>query len=120
MELNKLRKITNQEEILLNYLITLSNYQIENNWKEKIRVKSLNDGNMGSLELFINDDSEKDRIFGEQIAECYFFDTDDIKVIVSLNIDDIGNLYELDVWKTDFSPVIKIPSDVNLFFKEGV
>lgn len=120
MELNKLRKITNQEKVLLSYLITSANYQIENNWEEKIRVKPLDDGNMGSLELMLNNDFEDDRVFGEQIAECYFFDTDDTKVIVSLNVDDNGNLYELDMWKTDFSPLIKVPSDVNLFFKEDV
>lgn len=116
MESSKLRKITEREKVLLKYLITSVNYQTENNWEEKIRVKSLDDGNMGSLELFLNNNLKKDRIFGEQIAECYFFDTDDVKVIASLNIDDNGNLYELDIWKTDFSPLSEIPKDINQFF----
>lgn len=119
MELNKLRSITIQERILLNHLINISNYSIDENWKEKIRVRFLNDGNMGSLELFINDDFEEDRIFNKQIAECDFFDSDGIKIIVSLNIDTNGNLFELDIWKTDFSPLIKIPPDISLFYSDS-
>ncbi|MDN3706163.1 hypothetical protein QW060_03380 [Myroides ceti] len=118
MELNKLRQITIQEEILLNHLINISNYSIDQNWKEKIRVKFLNDGNMGSLELFVNDDFDEYRFFGKQISECSFFDSDGVKVIVSLNIDTNGNLFELDIWKTDFSPLIKIPTDISLFHSD--
>ncbi|WP_420885213.1 DUF6984 family protein, partial [Candidatus Symbiothrix dinenymphae] len=36
-------------------------------------------------------------------------DEDGVDVIASLNIDDTGDLYELDIWKTDFSPLIKLP-----------
>ncbi len=118
MESNKLRKITIQEEILLNYLINISNYSIDQNWKEKMKVRFLDDGNMGSLELFVNDNFEEDRIFGKQIAECYFVDSDGVKVIVSLNIDTNGNLFELDIWKTDFSPLIEIPTDISLFHSD--
>lgn len=89
---------------------------IDNNWKQKIRVKPLDDGNMGSLELFINTNFKQNRIVGKQIAECYFFDIDNIKVIASLNIDNNGDLYELDIWKTDFSPLSEIPKYVNQFF----
>lgn len=119
MELNKLRKLTVQEEMLLEYLINISNHIVQEDWKEKIRVKPLDDGNMGSLELFVNNDSESSRVFGRQVAECYFFDTDGVKVIASLNVDSSGNLYELDVWKTDFSPLIEIPSDVDFIYKSA-
>ncbi|MDR0697788.1 MAG: hypothetical protein LBG28_01000, partial [Tannerella sp.] len=68
-------------------------------------VRPMNDGGMGSI-LIINKNDESDRIFGEQIGECCFVDEDGIDVVVSLNIDNKGNLFELDIWKTNFSPLI--------------
>lgn len=64
---------------------------------------------MGSLSLLPKGISEDDRLFGQQISEYMFKDEDRIDVIALLNVDKNGNLFELDMWKTDFSPLIKIP-----------
>lgn len=107
MELN--RKPTLQEEKLLELLIRKSSYTFPENWKENLLVRAMDDGEMGSLYLFPKGEIKKDRIFGEQISEFQFTDQDGVEIIASLNIDDNGNLFELDIWKTDFGKLIKFP-----------
>ena len=106
MELN--RKPTREEERLIDVLIKKSSRKFPL-WKYKIIVSPMNDGGMGSLTLFQDEDDKQNRIFGKQISEYRFIDEDGIEVIASLNIDDKGDLYELDIWKTDFSPLIRFP-----------
>lgn len=73
-------------------------------------VKPLNDGGMGSLRIVLNCQSENDLIkFGKEVSNIEFNDIDGIKVLASLNVDENGNLFELDLWKVDFSPLILIP-----------
>lgn len=64
---------------------------------------------MGSLRLLPNGQMNEDAVFGEQVSDFQFFDMDGVDVIASLNIDNLGNLFELDIWKTDFSKLIKLP-----------
>jgi hypothetical protein len=72
-----------------------------------IMVEDLDDGGMGSLH-FVH--SEKDRRkMGSYAAEKVFIDSDGIPIMVYLDLDQSGALYELDIWKVDFSPVIKYP-----------
>ena len=47
----------------------------------------------------------KNRIFGACISDYQFTDEDGVAVLVDLYIDKMDNLFELDVWKTDFSPI---------------
>nr|WP_261891305.1 hypothetical protein [Acaryochloris marina] len=72
-----------------------------------LRIESMNDGEMGSL-LFENLDGV-DRRLGETVAECYFEDSDGIWVSVTLNLDQQGKPFELDVWKVDFSNLQRWP-----------
>lgn len=69
----------------------------------------MDDGEMGSLLLFPEGILNEKRKFGEQVSDFQFKDEDGIDVIASLNLDDNGKLLELDVWKTDFSKLIKLP-----------
>ena len=107
MELN--RKPTKEEEKLIGHLINLSSRKFLSDWKEKITVRPMDDGGMGGLIIFLDKKNEQGRLFGEQISEYCFLDKDGVDVIVSLNIDNKGNLFELDIWKTDFSKLLKFP-----------
>ncbi len=78
-------------------------------WKSSLLVRSMNDGAMGSLYLFPQGKIVEDRIFGEQVSDFQFTDIDGVKVIASLNVDRDGNLFELDIWKTDFGKLISYP-----------
>jgi len=44
------------------------------------------------------------------VAEYQFTDADGVEVLISLNVDADGRPFELDVWKTDFSPLVRMPS----------
>lgn len=71
-------------------------------------VEEMADGGMGSLRFYTPEDVP--RRLGKQLAEKEFVDIDGIPVIVAINLDDRGNLYELDVWKVDFSPLRQFPT----------
>lgn len=73
----------------------------------KCLVKDMSDGGMGSL-LFLSADS-RTRCFGKKIAEAEFDDEDGILVSVTINIDNYGLLFELDIWKVDFSQLKRYP-----------
>lgn len=105
MELN--RRPTSHEERLLELLIKKSSITFPINWKEELLVRPMDDGGMGSLYLFPKGIIKEDRIFGDQVSEFRFTDQDGIEVIASLNIDKNGSLYELDIWKMDFSSLVR-------------
>jgi hypothetical protein len=108
MELN--RKLTLQEEKLLEILIKKSSIKISENWKDGLLVRPMNDSNMGSLYLFPQGKIIENRLLGEQVSDFLFMDSDGIEVIASLNVDINGNLFELDIWKTNFERLINIPN----------
>ena len=69
-------------------------------------VEEMNDGGMGSL-LFAG---AADRRFGRCIGEAEFDDADGVLVSVALHLDQRDELFELDLWKVDFSPLQRIPA----------
>ena len=71
-------------------------------------VEDMQDGNMGSLRF--RPPGSYDQRFGKQIAEAEFTDTDGVLVSATINLDDQGHLFELDIWKMDFSPLKRYPS----------
>jgi hypothetical protein len=108
------RKLTKIEKNLLIFLIQKSNFNLENiDFDNDLLAEDMDDGGMGSLKLYPKDLENKKRIFGKTISDYSFLDIDGITVIVSLNLDKNGKLFELDVWKTDYSPVIKFPEIFN-------
>jgi hypothetical protein len=70
------------------------------------QVHEMNDGSMGSLR-FVGVD---DRKFGSITAEAIFRDEDGVPVNAAVIVDQYGELYELDIFKADFSPLRRIPS----------
>lgn len=69
-------------------------------------VKEMMDGGMGGLEFL---SSRPDRILGRELAAIEFQDEDGVTVIATINLDQYGDLFELDIWKTDFSPLKNLP-----------
>ena len=69
-------------------------------------VDEMNDGGMDSL-LFVG---AAGRRFARCIGECEFDDADGVLVSVALNLDQRDELFELDLWKVDFSPLQRIPA----------
>jgi len=104
------RKPTDAERRLLVALIDkVDNLNLPTNWLELLEVQQMNDSGMGSLRLFFHFPPIVKQTFGRQASELMFEDADGVKVIASLNLDSSNIPMELDLWKTDFSPLIRIP-----------
>lgn len=73
---------------------------------DELLVTEMPDGGMGSLNFH---SQSAERHFNGAVAEGQFRDADGVLVIVTLNVDTEGNLYELDVWRTDFEPLQRWP-----------
>jgi hypothetical protein len=96
------RSITSLEKNLIQHLIQL----IPGN-KKKYQIPSivlpLDDGGMGSLQL--NDDS-----FGRDLIQVQYEDSDGQLVFITLVEGQTGVLFELDMWKVDFSHLLVYPT----------
>jgi len=78
-------------------------------WAEQLLVSHMADGGMGSLKLQLSG-RERDGVgFGRASAELEFDDADGVRVIATLNLGEDGLPLELDIWKTDFSPLKRVP-----------
>ncbi len=98
------------EQDLLELLVARSDHlNLSPDWKNELLVQSMDDGGMGSLLLFPKGMTDKKRSFGGVASNYEFADADGVKVLVSLNLDKEGELFEVDSWKVDFSPLIRIP-----------
>ena len=75
---------------------------------EHALVEDMDDGGMGSVR-FQNTRKGKRR-FGRQIGEATFVDADGILVSATLNADQHGDLFELDLWKADNSKLLRYPT----------
>jgi hypothetical protein len=103
------REPTIKEEKLLSVLVKRSSIAIPENWRDGLLVRSMDDGKMGSLLLFPQNTLNEDRVFGEQVSDFQFIDLDGVQVIASLYLDNRGNLFELDIWKTNFEELLEFP-----------
>jgi len=65
---------------------------------------------MGSLYIIHPDKSRKGRFMSKAIAEREFLDEDNVPISVTINVDQDGDLFELDIWKVNFEPPVKYPS----------
>ena len=103
-----MRKLRDDERDLI--LLLLKDSQILKINLEEIPnkiVQELNDGGMGSLKFVYND--KKTRRFLKELASVSIMDIDNVPVSFALNIDNFEDLFELDVFKADFSQLKQFP-----------
>ncbi len=114
----KTRYLSDNERSLVSALIDAS----EPKWSQlkskliSIAISEMDDGGMGSLKF--ESDNEDSRQLGDCICEAEFVDDDGATVSVTLNVDQQDRLYELDIWKVDFSKLISLPEKDKLIFKK--
>lgn len=106
------RKLRKEEADLIAAMVrnTLKADEILPSLSERL-VEDMKDGGMGRLRF------NRERQFGKKIAEAEFTDEDGIPVSAVINLDDNGELFELDIWKTDFSPLKRYPRPEELRLK---
>ena len=73
-------------------------------------VVDLQDGGMGSIRFLRTGDRR--RSFA--VSEADYDDADGVLVRIELNADGSGELFELDLWKVDFSPLQRFPRPQDL------
>ena len=73
-------------------------------------VLPLDDGEMGSIKFIYEYDHELENYNIIPISEYQFNDIDNIPVLITLYAYENGDLYELDIWKSDFNPLLSYPA----------
>jgi hypothetical protein len=61
---------------------------------------------MGSLRF---DSQNQERVLSQDIYREEFPDSDGVPIFVALSLDNYDELFELDIWKVDFSPLKRFP-----------
>ena len=80
---------------------------------EEYAVEDMDDGGMGSI-LFVGSHPNSNRELGVELGAAEFTDSDGIFVLVYLNADNFGELYEMEIWKGTGTPVISYPNPEDL------
>jgi len=100
------RRIKPDEAALLRQLIreaALGQVHLGEDGVDDLQVRDMLDGGMGSLRIVHSD--ERQPHFGAEVAKLAFHDSDGVYVDVTLNLDQHGRLFEMDVFKADGTAV---------------
>lgn len=111
MEKDK-RKPTSDELRLIECLAHKANYELSLDFREHIYVVPIPpvyEGEFTPLEIRFDNAPDDMKMNGKLISECLFYDSDNVLVTVYLLANDLGYLVELDFWKVDDSPILRIP-----------
>ncbi|MGY0427336.1 MAG: DUF6984 family protein [Polaribacter sp.] len=105
-----MRNLNQKEKKLIKFLLRKIKYDYE---LDNLIVDEIGGYPSESISFLSNRDNVQ-RKMSKAIIECTFTDVDNIPISISLNIDDEGHLYELDIWKVDFSKIIRYPDGKNI------
>ena len=107
-----MRKISLQEYRFLKTILEKKELSCESfGISESLFVEDLDDGGMGSLIFCHTQSKDENRVLGNVIIEGDFTDSDNVLVNFTVNVDQNGKLFELDLWKVDFSPLLDFPKE---------
>ena len=113
------RDLRAEERILVSFLLQAAKKGEDyiSEFFSETQCHDMNDGGMGSIRFVYHGEthSPDTRKFGGEMSSCHFTDDDGVLVSVALYADTSGIPFELDVWKVDFSPLIRIPNDISKF-----
>ena len=71
-------------------------------------VVDMEDDGMGSIRFL--SPSYSDRHFGKAIAQAEYVDDDGVLVSIVINVDQGNEIYEVNFWRADFSPLKRYPN----------
>lgn len=100
-----MRTLLDREIPLMRRLLSMSGRQEA---ADQLLIDPLADGGMGSFRI---GERSPGRKLGHTAAEVTFRDRDGAFVVAALNLDGEGRLFEVDIWKADFSPLQHWPSE---------
>ena len=108
------RQLKPEEYALLKFMLDQSGHTDVGSELEPATVTDMSDGGMGSLR-FVSSRSNK---MGKVLCEAEAIDSDHVPLQISINLDEEGHLFELDIWKVDFSSLKTYPSTSMLKFSQ--
>jgi hypothetical protein len=76
------------------------------------QVSDMRDGGMGSIRFH-----PYARRMGSELVVAEALDDDGVRLSIALNLDTDGKIFELDIWKVDFSPLIRFPLSDSLIYR---
>lgn len=102
-----MRVLTPEERSLLVYLMRKGGLTHPGeSWLDEVRVENLDsEGSRGGFVLL----RQADRDFDQLISDVDFTDLDGVHVLASLFVDRNKIPYEVDIWKTDDTPLLRLP-----------
>ena len=103
-----MKPISEEQKPLIKHLLGLSKLAID---ISTLKVEAMDDGGMGSQKFST---AKTDSVFGGNIAEVTFKDLDGIEVLATIQVDQYGNPFELDMFKGDYSKLEKWPEENEL------
>jgi hypothetical protein len=101
------RKLSSEEIVLIRKLLAFAQREEMGADLEEREVRAIPGGEVGSLVFAPTAPGE--RKFGQVLATAEAPDSDGAAITIALNLDRSGALYELDIWREDFSHVITLP-----------
>ena len=104
MTTTKSRNIKEQEKVLITSILELANSTERISSIPQV-VYDFDDGGMGTIKLTNN----PERIYGKDILQVNYIDSDTTPVIIVLTLDDKDELFELDFWKVNFEKLLRYP-----------
>ena len=111
--MNELRKIREEEVLLINYLLIKANLNA-NEFIINELVDDYEGGKMGSIGL-----GQPNATYAGDIIQAEYVDTDGTDVIITLTKDTDNQILDLDFWKIDFSKLLQYPTPEKLSFNKG-
>lgn len=79
---------------------------------DNLKVLDADDGGMGGVKFEAH--RSPGHVFGSELARLRYVDADGTPVSITLNADKNGDLFEIDFWKIDFSPLVSYPTSEKL------
>jgi hypothetical protein len=99
-----MRNLYEYELALMTALLAMANRSDD---AKDLLVSPMNDGGMGSLLIGQPNSSRK---MSKAVAQVHFKDSDGTLITAALNLDQFGDLFELDIWRVDFKSIQRWPN----------
>lgn len=102
-----MRVLRQEESLALGAVLALASKAKEPLSTEGLLAVDLPDGGMGSIRLVQGADTP--RKMGSELVTAEYIDEDQVPVLISVNLDEAGKLFELDFWKVNYKPLKRYP-----------
>lgn len=107
-----MRPLRQEETEVLEALLGMVPSNAKPPLEDELLAVDLADGGMGSIRF--TDGSDRPRKMGSELVTAHYIDEDRIPVIISINLDQEGRLFEMDFWKVDYSALKRYPTSAEL------